>query len=341
MINIVFVHLGEKTPKILLANLNRCKELFPRNQISVIGDSPGLLTAVGKYCDSTYLFEPEIDLKLILNQNNYDRNFRDGFWLKTTMRLFAVTKYVQEQKIDNCLHLESDVLLSSDFPFQKFESLHKLSWSKFNGNHDVAAIFFVPNPRLAEVFDKNLGKILLENQNLTDMTALSRMGVEFPELITYLPSAESEDSELFTGRNVSEIDRKLMSENSSYFGGIFDAAPIGMWTLGQDPRNHRGVLKRNISLPESFINPSTVECDVTFDSKMVARPKSNRSQVIPLFSLHVHSKNDKVLNVGSLKSLKMYLSTSANNEKLRKFYILVFFQCVLRGTKRRLLRFIK
>ncbi len=337
MTKIVFVHLGKKVPKVLLANLARCKKLFPRITISVIGDSSKLLAKVGKYCDSTYLFTPDDNLKISLNPNSHDLNFRDGFWLKTTLRLFAVTKYVQEKEIHSCLHLESDVLLSSDFPFHKFENLHKLSWSKFNSNHDVAAIFFVPNPGVAKEFDKRFLQILSENPGLTDMTGLSKFGQQFPELIEYLPSTESHESELFSDRNVLKSDRELMAKNFSYFGGIFDSAPIGMWTLGQDPRNHRGLLKRNISLPESFINPSAVKCNVTSDSKLNVRPKGNYVQGFSLFSLHVHSKNYKVFTTVSTHILMKFFKTSSINKQLTTFHPTIFVQCIFKGVKRRLL----
>jgi len=341
MVKIVFVHLGEKTPKILLANLNRCKELFPQKQICVIGDNLKFLSAISRYCDSTYLFKAEDNVNAILKKNSHDPNFRDGFWLKTTLRLFAVTKYVQEQKIEKCLHIESDVLLGSDFPFHKFENLSKFSWSRFNGDHDVAAIFYVPDSSSAELFDDKFIEILVEDPNLSDMTGLSRIGHGYPEMVEYLPSAESDESDLFNDRNVSKIDRELMSRNFDYFGGIFDSAPIGMWTLGQDPRNHRGMLKRNVSLPESFINPGAVDYAVTLDSKLIARGKSNNTHEIRLFSLHVHSKNDQVFRLNSVETLRNYFRTSAADKQLVTFYLNVFLQCMLKGAKRRFLRVVR
>jgi hypothetical protein len=337
MINIVFVHLGDRTPRILIANLNRCKELFPQKQICVIGDNPKFLAAISRYCDSTYLFKAEDNVNAILKKNSHDQNFRDGFWLKTTLRLFAVTKYVQEQNIEKCLHIESDVLLGSDFPFHKFENLPKFSWSRFNGDHDVAAIFYVPDSSSAELFDEKFIEILVENPNLSDMTGLSRIGHGYPDMVEYLPSAESDESDLFNDRNVSKIDRELMSRNFDYFGGIFDSAPIGMWTLGQDPRNHRGLLKRNISLPESFINPSAVTCNVTPDSKFNVRSKGNYVQELSLFNLHVHSKNYKVFKTGSTGTLMKFFKTSAVNKQLTTFHPVIFLQCIHKGAKRRLL----
>jgi hypothetical protein len=243
--------------------------------------------------------------------------------------------------MEKCLHLESDVLLGSNFPFHKFENLSKFSWSRFNSGHDVAAIFYVPNPSSAKLFDDKFMEILVENPNLTDMTGLSKIGHACPDIVEYLPSAESDESDLFNDRNVSKIDRELMSRNFDYFGGIFDAAPIGMWTLGQDPRNHRGMLKRNVSLPESFINPGEVDYEVTLDSRLIARRKSNNTQEIRLFSLHVHSKNERFFRLNSVETLRSYFRTSAANKQLVSFYLNVFLQCMLKGAKRRFLRFVR
>ena len=341
MINIVFVHLGERTPKILVANLKRCKELFPQNNVCVIGDYPKFLAAINSYCDSTYLFNPNDSVSVILDKNSHDQNFRDGFWIKTTLRLFAVTQYVQDQKIDKCLHLESDILLGSDFPFQKFESFSKLSWSRFNSNHDVSALFYVQNTSAAEIFDNKFMEILNENPNLTDMTGLSRFGHQYPDLVEYLPSAESDESELFKDRNVSKIDRELLSKNFTHFGGIFDSAPIGMWTLGQDPRNHTGLLRRNVSLPESFINPGSVACEATVDARMIVVANATHKREIQLFSLHVHSKNTKVFKVDSFKTLRSYFRTSATNQSLVEFSIVIFLKCILKGARRRFLSIAK
>ena len=55
--------------------------------------------------------------------SNLPMSFRQGFWFSTTSRFFALEAFSRENKNAKILQIESDVWLSPNFPFSKFENI--------------------------------------------------------------------------------------------------------------------------------------------------------------------------------------------------------------------------
>jgi hypothetical protein len=83
-----------------------------------------------------------------LASKKLDHNFRDGFWKYTFERLFALQQYHEKHSDSKILHIESDVLLLPEFPWKSFAELNSLAWLNVNETHDVAALVYLPNPKL-------------------------------------------------------------------------------------------------------------------------------------------------------------------------------------------------
>jgi len=216
----------------------------------------------------------------LLNRMAHNREFRGGFWRYTLERIFAIEAWHCNFPNEGVFHLESDILLFPNFPWGEISKGSRLSWLRFNESHDVAAIIYSPkymeSQWLAELVRENIEK----NFELTDMTVLSVISRKEKERVRILPSLLNESS-------VENFELKSASTVSGPFEGIFDPAAIGMWLLGQDPRNHRGLLIKFREMDESWVKPG--HWRFKFSSKdglSIATRIGNQS----IFNLHVHCK---------------------------------------------------
>lgn len=287
-IKIVFTQIGNPIPKYLWANLNRIQNQKPENELVLITDKE----SDSKKCKSLgiehyYFKNLTTNLQYFANQQ-FDKDFRNGFWYLTSVRLFALCEYVEKNRVEPILHLESDMLTLPNFPFDEIKKSTYLQWCSFNSERDVASIVYIPNQDQASWFRNELMSYFIKHQSGTDMTALRYISELHENRVRYFPILPSEDSKWF--KTDCSSGRKLaLTEKYSDYKGIFDSATLGMWFLGQDPRNHKGMLKRHVFMPESDIDPRGMKLEL---AKRELRIKISQE---PIFCLHVHSKSRLLL----------------------------------------------
>ena len=327
-IELVLVQLGKSHAAHLWKNIGYLQQHWPDLKITLIGDQRTTklrCTNLGiDYVD----YQPnKIEENLVLS-TSHDSNFRKGFWNFSLLRLFAVLNYVEEKNTGVVIHIESDVLLMRNFPFGVFLDLKKPAWLRFNDSHDVASIFAIPNKPSAEWLRTRFYDLLSEDKHLTDMTMLSKISHKDPQRIELLPIAENENDPILRKSEISKMERSKITELSQKYGGVFDSAPIGMWLLGQDPRNHKGKLRRYINLDNSYIQPNQVEMQSIRNERVITY-----SEGIPIFDLHVHSKELKYFT--NEKSLSMSIESGQKLAKAERFLPLVFLRISLDYFSRR------
>jgi hypothetical protein len=321
-IHLVLVHLGTSRPNHLWKNIAYLKKQWPEIALTLIGDQPVTKKKSNSLGVAYFEYKPsEAETELVFS-TNHDSSFRKGFWNYSLLRLFAVIKFAETNDKGVVLHIESDVLLMKNFPFDVFRELTKPAWLRFNESHDVASIFAVPNKLTASWLREKLSELLTENKNFTDMTLLSQISHEDPQRVEMLPIARNENDPILKRSEMSKNELLKITENYDKYGGVFDSAPIGMWLLGQDPRNHKGKLKRFINLSNSFIQPSQVKLQAVKKEAIITY-----NQGIPIFDLHVHSKEIKYFT--RMKSLYFSTESSKNLIKAEKFLPLTFFHITL------------
>jgi hypothetical protein len=307
---ICFVHLGNNPPEHLWLNLARIREMFSELKITLIGDSE--VTRVEANCrDISYqdyvASQEELDfLQKISHQ--HDMEFRGGFWRYSLQRLFAAAQFAKAQR-EGTLHIESDILLMSDFPFSKFEeALDKVSWQKFNESHDVASLLWFPNKKSAGQFLEKILKIDLPQKNTTDMTVLSCLAQQNPSDYGVIPSA-GDISQMNPG--VKSDDNGVI--NLEIFNGYFDAAAFGMWVFGQDPKNYYGFALRYQRLPHSKVDASKTTFEFSTDSTC------QDSFGNKVYSFHVHSKDKKLFAIDNNKRINFYFNSAVNLKRSHIF----------------------
>lgn len=322
MIELVLVHLGKKIPKALNANISYIKNNFPELSLTVIVDNISNFNDMKKQGIKCRIYEDQNNIERLFHGHQFSSRFRNGFWKSSTKRLFAFLEYFSEESKTPKIHIENDIHLRPNFPYAKFLKLKKLAWLGYNEFRDVGSIIYCPDKDSADwLMDKLISKMSI-SRDFTDMTLLRDVSSGNPLNIVKLPIAEEPMSVLFSP-SVRNEERNQNSEYFEVFNGIFDAAPMGMWITGQDPRNHRGRLLLHRNHADSYIQPS--EGDYFFGSDNMLCYSEKK---IPIFNLHVHSKETNLL-IGNERLLKRYINLAKNKKNLQRFKMSVFVNLAL------------
>jgi len=209
-------------------------------------------------------------------KTSLNKDFRGGFWALASMRFFYIYEFMYQYNIDDVIHLENDVLiyyncmeiinrLDKQFVYIPFDSLTR----------NIASIMYIPS---ASIF-----KRILDNYdyNLNDMENFSHIRSK-ANVIRNLP--------IFPSNNSPNEEIQFVSENFDVFGYVFDAAAIGQYLGGVDPRNCAGDTR-------GFVNET---CVIKYDQINFIWENTNgirkpfmliNDMKFSIFNLHIHHKN--------------------------------------------------
>jgi len=212
-----------------------------------------------------------------LSDNNFninsqlDKGFRNGFWHYCSLRLFYIYSYIKQNNLEHCIHIENDVLTYINFDEIKENFRDNKVYATFDCNTRVIpGIIYIPNYKSFEPI------LNTYNFNINDMENLAKCN---ESIILPLP--------IFPIINSNTVKfNKLYSD----FNMIFDAAAIGQYLGGVDPRNMSGDTK-------GFVNET---CVIKYNKYKFEWIKINDLYVPHLViginkykicNLHIHSKN--------------------------------------------------
>ncbi len=298
------MHLRTAVPKYVWRNMIRINRENPSLEVTLLSDQEENLKKARKIGLLAEKYAPSDSVLDTLESHSLSSAFRNGFWQTSILRLFAFLEYVEDADYP-MVHIESDVLTANDFPWSAFTTLQNCAWLQFNQERDVAAIVYCPNSSEAEWLKNTLIEFMSSEVEATDMTLLSAISEKYQSRVTLLPIAQKSDSILYS-RHVAEEARVRNSSSFNLFGGIFDSAPLGMWLMGQDARNHYGVLQRHIHLPDSYIDARQLRI-YSRKSKMFV---ADGEEIFRLYNLHLHSKI--TTDFGPLSDMRIHLGVFLN-----------------------------
>jgi hypothetical protein len=302
---VAFVHLGESKPEHLFPNMIRVRKQIKNTdiQLFLIATSEDLLLEANRNGFQGMKYETNLEIQSLLSEHEkvYDHDFRRGFWRYSIERLFAVGSIFDRIEDAKVLHIESDILTFPNFPYNVVFSLDKSTWGKLNEESDVGSLIYLPSREESNSFRTKLIEVLSKNISLTDMSALARLGKENPK-ICYFPIAEGSNSRYLNPANISQLSSERMSDLYSNFNGIFDSAAIGMFELGQDPRNNWGFIKRGVELAHSGIFAERYQLFLTDKGNL------KTSEGIDVFCLHAHAKEVRLFEENGNEYLKRILN---------------------------------
>jgi len=229
------------------------------NDITLIDAS--LLNDTYEYCQKT----------------DMNKNFRNAFWVHTSSRFFYIYAFMETYGIVDVIHLENDVPI-----YYHCDTLIPLLNKKYVYvpldcyNRVIASIVYIPEACI-------LKNILTHYEyNINDMENFAKIMKKIPECFETFPIAplDCNDSE----------EQQVVSKKFNNFNMIFDAAAIGQFLGGVDPRNIPGDTT-------GFINET---CVIKYDrygfdwniDNGIRKPFliDYNGDKIPIFNLHILCK---------------------------------------------------
>ncbi len=278
---IVFVHLNSPVPLYLRLNIVSTIKKFPNAKVVLIRNdkkSEGIHSNLWHF-----EYQPGAISLSIENSLNHPKDFRDNFWFSAIQRFDALRMYM-EKFSESILHLESDVIISSDFPIEKFiVTGKKLAFPVVARNRGVASSVFIKDFETSEKLVRAAKDSCLVNAYTTDMEILAEFYEKNQDITLSLAfGPESTD----TYHHDFQIDRIALS--NQIFDGIFDGNDIGVFLFGTDPRNARGISFMRTSIPGNYAKIDTWE--FIFDNRRKFINLEFNGLVIPVYSVHATSK---------------------------------------------------
>lgn len=295
------IHLGEEDAPHLWANLAYLGKTFENIECVLILDSARFMGHAKSLGIKTHFYTRDQAANDLFSrtENSFDYEFRNGFWRFSLERLFAFVQF--HSTISRpLLHIESDILLFKNFPWSQFSALEIMGWQSLGPNSDVASILFSPISEFSEIFGSRILSLIEEDQSHTDMTVLAKLRHKFESEYLTIPSAPLVCENVFNEYPSEEKVR--ISQLARIFGGYFDSAPLGMWNIGQDPRNNYGFSVRFKKMPYSILDPSKI--DIQFDESGSSLIDQFGNYI---YSLHVHSKNLTLFDVENIEVIQLLL----------------------------------
>lgn len=268
---LILVHIGDQFPEyintciaqiqsvtsipihVLISNLHATKLLYPVHIVP--------LESIPK-SEKHRQFE---------HSSRLDTTFRGGFWKYAMLRFFYIYDYMMDKSLTDVFHIEYDNLIYVDFT--KYLSIFQTRpmWCVMDSpNRCIPSfLYFRESSILSRVLDTCITNA---SNNVNDMAALAQFRNSNTGEVGALPIVTS---------YVDTID-PIYSEYALAFTCLFDAAAIGQYIGGIDPRNSPG---NTIG----FINEtSIIKCNKMNIEWCDRKPFLNG---LPLVNLHIHSKD--------------------------------------------------
>lgn len=303
---LAFVHLGPASSKHLWKNLDRVSSIWPNLDLWVIFDHSKNVIKARRLGFNVYEYKGPV---LQGHSNSFKKEFRRGFWYFSRLRLDALFEFHTSYPEKKLLHIESDILLLENFPFNYFDTIENITWMHVLEGSDSAAVIYLPNVVKSLWLKDELKSEVKGNSEITDMQALWNIRKKFSSEIDLLPTL---------GRGLPVLQ------------GVFDSAAIGMWLTGEDPQNSFGMSHR-------YIN--------RFNIDQLNSPKSRflfeKNQLVisgepalSVFNLHIHSKNLKLLSRGAEKHLQKLVTMSMKRSQRINFAPRILLSVILDYVRR-------
>jgi lipopolysaccharide biosynthesis glycosyltransferase len=280
-------------------------------------------------------YKPSSDWYELEKLLTHPKEFRDNFWFTSLSRFIAISEFFDTHQ-SAILHLESDVIISKDFPFDKIITTdHAYCFPIVSDTLAIASTLFIKNSDAAKYLAKLALKTARTNSDTTDMHILRLLSREATDSYLQLPSSPSV---IYDKTRVGTDFLKNNEYGVNYFKGLFDGFDIGRYLFGVDPRNGRGISKIREFDDSVYLDMRKLQItiDKTRDFPYVLDIKSNN--LLPVYSLHIHSKNKRFFTSSSARYIKRAVNNKSNVPSI-KIYPAVFVKSFFVALRRRLKKY--
>jgi hypothetical protein len=207
-----------------------------------------------------------------------DKEFREGFWTATSSRFFYIYALMKRDNLCDVVHIENDVVVYYNCNILASRLDKSKIYLPFDSySRSIASIVYIPShSALKRALDRY-------TYSENDMYNFSIIRNSLPDLTDQFP--------IYMPLLSFSAEQNRVCKNFELFNFIFDAAAIGQYLGGVDPRNSPGDSR-------GFVNET---CVIKYDKcgfewlmgdDGIRRPLivTEFGLRVPIFNLHVHCK---------------------------------------------------
>ena len=285
---LIFVHLGGNVPRYVMENVGRTAvRLMGERTVIMLSDQdlqPKTNLFPVKISDGWYSSSEFEDFK---NSVSLDYSFREGFWGRAVERFFVLEQFVRIAGIGAFFHAENDVVVFGlDHLNNALGRRREQSYfCRDDQDRATSALAYFPSTAaIRKLVDWFLGFAGSANN---EMEMLATYMDEFPSEVSSFPTLNQLDY------NYAPSWGSLGCSGL----GIVDAAALGQWVAGKDPRNTLGISWSRFSNETLQIDPSKMRLHLSPDSRSLSVSYQGMHPV-RVFAIHIHSKSIAVIKMG-------------------------------------------
>jgi hypothetical protein len=322
---IVFVHLNSPVPRYLKLNIAATIKKLPGARIVLIHNSEKNLQVHPAL--ELFHYKNNQDSISIKDSLSHPRDFRHNFWFSAILRFDALRQYLTVHS-GPILHLESDVIVSPDFPISKFNCGEiQIAYPVVAINRGVASTLYIRDLKVSERLVELSIQLCEKNSTTTDMEILAEFYDLYPEQTSPLAFGPIEASAFQENFNPQ-------STRSTYeiFQGVFDGNDMGVFLFGTDPRNSRGVSYLKRAIPGNFAKIE--KWKFKYDPKRRFINLQYKNELIPVFSLHATSKQPLLFGAYSQNIMVQRYLSKLSKSRVKKWYPIISLRMGLQKTFR-------
>lgn len=295
--SIVFIHIGKSIPPYAEVAITQAREFNPNASIIMLANQEALndFNCTNITCISCESLTKTTDHADFLAQTSLDAISREGFWLYTSERFLYLADLMAQYELRDVFHLEYDNMLYADLGalLPVFQSHYQGIGATFdNDARCIPGFVYIRNSEAMNRLSKSFSNHAKDNLNDMQILALfknenSRDSIDHLPIIT---NEYVETHELVTPSGHVAAQKSEYAKNIVAFNSIFDAAALGQFLGGIDPRN-------GLSAP-GFINESCVFNPSLITIEWIADKQQRKVPYVVyphakyrINNLHIHSKH--------------------------------------------------
>lgn len=315
MLTIIQCYLGKSLPSYVIINAKSVMRTFPNVPYFMVVDDWKSATRL-KINKVPFIYINKTEFNYLNSLLKVDKHFRKGFWVNTTARFLALN-FAASRVSGPILHIESDVILGSNFPFSKFEALDaEVAFPLESENKGCASVLYFSDSSKLSIFCQELLSHVKDFPKTTDMLFLGRLVKKSKLKVYILPSKYDDSMEIFDG--------------------FFDSTSWGQFFSGVDPRNNKGYVKYGYTHSEHTSKVSGYSFK-QFDGAFSVVSAKNSYK---LFALHVHSKNRSLIRLSTRSKEFERIRKLHQRNKKTEFKILIFASTTIDKSLKRVSNFL-
>lgn len=298
--SVVFVQLGSELPHYVITALAQSRLFNKTCDLYLIAHRQALQKSTFDFdgvgvrrivADDMIL---GAEHKMFLSRTRLDKNSRGGFWLYASERFLYLADLMEKYDLHDVFHLESDNMLYVDLAtlLPIFQQNYKGIGAVFdNDQRCVPGFIYFANKQVSKKLAACFVQHAYENKN--DMEVLGLFKQEFGKTwIDTLPiimKSYTKNYELESAMGHKAQKPAQYWNNLAEFKSLFDAAAIGQYLGGIDPRN--GPCRPGFINESCLFNPSKLRFLWQVDSEGRRVPyMAFNGEAYRINNLHIHSK---------------------------------------------------